>query len=467
MQRRHQKVLEEAPAPGMTAALREEMGRSAVNAAKAVGYVGAGTVEFIFDAETDEYFFMEMNTRLQVEHPVTEMIMRKDLVQWQLHVAKGHALPASQDQLQSVGHAIEARVYAENPNNNFLPATGKLVHLSPPENSPSLRVESGVRAGDEVSIFYDPMISKLCVWGRDRSSALDALAAGLRSYQIVGPPTNIPFLLRSVNHAAFRKGRVETGFIAENIRDLLPIKPPGQTNKVHAAFALLYLLHSERAQAAAEAATSALPSSPWFRTDSLRLNNTVEARHVKLLVDNYVNNEGEVAEESIAVSILPVDPVQRAKNPDAFDFRFGTDGEVLSVQGRPSSQDNAQQLYATVGSRAFHATVVEATGGHALHVFVDGEQSTFKLPDPKYVTGEVGASGCVAPMAGKVVKVHVEAGAHVKKGQALVIMEAMKMEHVIRAPKDGVVQAVIFNQGDFVEGGKTVVTFAVEEQKKK
>ncbi len=215
VQRRHQKVLEESPAPGMSAELRQKMGQSAVDAALAVGYVGAGTVEFIFDAATGEYFFMEMNTRLQVEHPVTEMVMRRDLVQWQLHVAAGHKLPANQKEVtaSAYGASIEARIYAENPNNNFLPHTGKLVFMRTPPAADDLRIESGVREGDEVSIFYDPMISKLVCWGLNRSAALARMSSALREYQIVGPPTNIEFVRRAVAHPVFAKGQVETSFI--------------------------------------------------------------------------------------------------------------------------------------------------------------------------------------------------------------------------------------------------------------
>ena len=231
VQRRHQKVLEEAPAPGMSKELRDKMGKSAVDAARAVGYVGAGTVEFIFDAETDEYFFMEMNTRLQVEHCVSEMVAKRDLVQWQLHVAAGHPLPVSQQEIEDgmSGHALEARIYAENPENDFLPCTGKILHLRPPSlgNSPStvnVRVETGVREGDEVSVFYDPMISKLVVWGSDRAHALKMMSDALSKYEIVGLPTNIPFLKRAVNHPEFAKGQVETGFIADHFNELIPGK---------------------------------------------------------------------------------------------------------------------------------------------------------------------------------------------------------------------------------------------------
>jgi len=466
VQRRHQKVLEEAPAPGMSEELRRSMGQAAVDAAKAVGYVGAGTVEFIFDAETDEFFFMEMNTRLQVEHPVTEMIVKKDLVQLQLHVAAGHQLPVQQEEIRPYGHAIEARVYAENPNNNFLPATGKLAHLSPPAVVPgALRVESGVRTNDEVSIFYDPMISKLCVWGRTRDEALDALATGLRQYQVVGPPTNIPFLLKSVNHPAFRKGKVETGFIAQNMKDLLPIAQPGSVNHVHAAFAVLSLLERERAAAVA-ASTAAGGANPWSSSSSLRLNDDGSlSRRVTLLVDNYVNNEGEKAEEQVDIGI------RAGAAAGEFTLTIGKETVQVKLLTKPqaaasvSAEQQQRELYATVGSQAFHATVVPAVSGSAagssgVTVFVDGAQTAFRLPEAKFSTSGAGAShGCAAPMAGKVVKVSVEAGASVKKGQPLVIMEAMKMEHVLRAPADGKVKNVLFAAGDFVEGGKTVVTF--------
>ena len=211
-----------------------------MNAALAVGYVGAGTVEFIFDAERDDYFFMEMNTRLQVEHPVTEMIMRKDLVQWQLHVAAGHPLPAPQASLHAIGHAIEARVYAENPYNRFLPATGRIHHLRAPPLSPHCRVESAVREGDSIGIYYDPMISKLVCWGETRLRALERMETALRQYEVGGVVTNIPFLLNCVTHPVFRKGGVETGFIAENLQDLIP--KGGGEGAVPVAIAALALL---------------------------------------------------------------------------------------------------------------------------------------------------------------------------------------------------------------------------------
>ena len=245
VQRRHQKVLEEAPAPGMTPALRAEMGRAAVNAALAVGYVGVGTVEFIFDAGgggKGDYFFMEMNTRLQVEHPVTEMVVRRDLVQWQLHVAAGHRLPAGQAEVAAIGHAVEARVYAENPASGFLPAAGRVRYLRQPPLSPVVRVESAVREGDAIGVWYDPMVSKVVAWGETRDRALERMEAALRGYEVAGVVTNIAFLLRCVTHPAFRAGQVETGFIAEHLAELIPAQATGAEADTAVCIAALGLL---------------------------------------------------------------------------------------------------------------------------------------------------------------------------------------------------------------------------------
>ena len=292
VQRRHQKVLEEAPAPGMSADMRRSMGEAAVNAALAVGYEGAGTVEFIFDAATGEYFFMEMNTRLQVEHPVTEMIMRRDLVQWQLHVAAGHPLPAQQSELQAVGAAIEARIYAENPYNNFLPATGAIHHLHAPALSPSVRVESAIRAGDAISIYYDPMISKLVCWGEDRPRALRRMERALRDYQIAGVVTNVPFLLNCVRHDAFRAGQVETGFIAAHLEQLVPQQSGrGERSDVVVSIAALAVLLKEQERLKLSAPLHS-EHSAWARPDAFRLGIPAP-RHVQLDELTY-NKQGEL-----------------------------------------------------------------------------------------------------------------------------------------------------------------------------
>ncbi|MDE1712397.1 ATP-grasp domain-containing protein, partial (plasmid) [Chromobacterium amazonense] len=224
VQRRHQKVLEEAPAPHLPQATREAMGQAAVAAARAVGYVGAGTVEFIMDVDSGQFYFMEMNTRLQVEHPVTEMITGQDLVAWQLAVAAGGALPLTQEQLAIRGHAIEARIYAEDPDKGFLPSTGTLAHLATPSESANVRIDTGVEQGDAISPFYDPMIAKLIVWGETREAALRQMDAALAQYQIVGLSSNVSFLRRIVNHPSFSSGQVDTGLIARHHDELLP--PP-------------------------------------------------------------------------------------------------------------------------------------------------------------------------------------------------------------------------------------------------
>ena len=275
LQRRHQKVLEEAPAPGMPLAMRKAMGDAAVAAAKAIGYVGAGTVEFIADVshglKADAFYFMEMNTRLQVEHPVTEMITGQDLVEWQLRVAGGEPLPLAQHALAIHGHAIEARVYAEDPARGFLPATGTLRRLRPPAESAHVRIDSGIREGDAVTPYYDPMVAKLIVWDHDRAAALRRLVGALTSYQIAGLTTNIAFLADVARHPAFVAADLDTGFIERHAADLLP-GPQPISDRVLALACLGVLLH-RKAEAGAAAARSPDPWSPWHAVDGWRLND--------------------------------------------------------------------------------------------------------------------------------------------------------------------------------------------------
>jgi len=268
VQRRHQKVVEEAPAPGMDVARRKAMGAAAIAAAKAVAYVGAGTIEFI--AEGDDLFFMEMNTRLQVEHPVTEMITGTDLVEWQLRIAAGEKLPKRQDELQISGHAIEVRLYAEDPTRDFLPATGTLHHLRVPEGDPHIRVDTGVREGDAISIHYDPMIAKLIAWGADRAAALRRLGAALDRYEIVGVTTNRDFLARLATAPDFAAGGVDTGIIARHRDALIP--PPAAAPPRIVAAAALSLLLDQAAASEAAAIASPDPYSPWHSRQGWRLN---------------------------------------------------------------------------------------------------------------------------------------------------------------------------------------------------
>jgi len=452
VQRRHQKVLEEAPAPGMSAELRATMGESAVNAAKAVGYEGAGTVEFIFDAETNDYFFMEMNTRLQVEHPVSEMITGRDLVQWQLHVAKGHPLPANQEEINATvqGHAIEARIYAEDPDNGFLPAVGKLHHVRYPEVNGETRVETGIKTGDEVSIFYDPMIAKLVVLGNSRAAALKKLDQGLSELQIVGCPTNIKFLRRCLANKDFVEGEVETNFIEENMENLFPEKTEALTLPEKNAACLLAYRMMEFAAQEGEAASklSEDSKSPWF---SRSFDRAIAPTQYS--IDLMLQEPGEKAPTPVAMTVVRT-------GEKSLSVEIAGEGEAkIEVTG--IHQSGADALNVKVGDAVLKGNVV--VHENSLFVYTADASYCFQLKVPEFsVTDGAGGDGCVAPMAGKVVKLIAAAGQSFSKGDQLVILEAMKMEHVVKAPRDGVVKDVMCAEGDFVEGKKLVISFEPE-----
>lgn len=265
VQRRHQKILEEAPGPDISQELRKSLGEKAVAAAKAVNYVGAGTVEFILDVETNQFYFMEMNTRLQVEHPITEMVTGTDLVEWQLKVAAGNRLPKLQEELTLNGHSFEARIYAENPEKGFLPDTGRLVHIRTPEPSDVVRIETGVREGDLVSVHYDPMISKLVVWGENRTEALRVLRKALGEYEIVGPSTNIEFLKSLASHPSFVAGDVDTGFIKRHEKELF--KPEAFPEPIVSAQAALFIISRDFIKSP-NSSSSVWKSATGFRVNS-------------------------------------------------------------------------------------------------------------------------------------------------------------------------------------------------------
>jgi len=447
VQRRHQKVLEEAPAPGMTPELRNKMGQSAVDAARAVGYEGAGTVEFIFDNVTNDYFFMEMNTRLQVEHPVSEMITKRDLVQWQLHVAAGHPLPASQEAIHASvsGHALEARIYAEDPDNGFLPAVGKLHYASYPQVDSNLRVETGVYTGDEVSIFYDPMIAKLIVWAPSRQAALDKCDAALGDIQIVGCPTNIEFLRKCVQHPHFQEGGVETNFIEDNYDDLFP--PPKSIDDpelLDAAAMASYLLLDVSVKEGASKAKEA--NDPWFDRKGARMNGSVD---FKLPLSLRTGSQTE-----------PMAMPATAKWTDDSSLSVNINGIERKVKGIQTSQGEAILM---VDGKVTSARLVP--NGRELHLFVKGGGYKCFLLD-QAIFGEadgLGGDGCLAPMAGRIVKVNAMEGSAFDKGDVLVIVEAMKMEHSVKAPRAGTVKSVMCAEGDFVEGKKLVIAFEPEE----
>jgi len=435
VQRRHQKVLEEAPAPGMPPERRAAMGEAAVAAARAVGYVGAGTVEFIANQD-GSFYFMEMNTRLQVEHPVTEMITGTDLVEWQLRVAAGQPLPKQQQELAIHGHAIEARVYAENPEKGFLPSIGTLLCMDTPSHVAfelgDVRIDSGVRAGDAISPFYDPMIAKLIVWGADRAQALARMAQALSEFHIVGLATNIAFLKRLVEGDAFAHADLDTGLIERNTATLFP--PPGPAPLSALALAAVALV-------AAETPASSNPADPWTSTHGWRMNGTYRRRLA-------------FGDEYAATTQAKV---------YAIDMAYHAHGWTLEADGKAHplalvSQHDSRYAIRLDG-QAIQGTV--RRDGETLHVFTGGMHHVLAWNDPLAHAGEheTADGRLTAPMPGKVVAVIASSGQLVKKGEPLVIMEAMKMEHTIAAPSDGLVEEVLYQVGDQVADGAPLLAF--------
>ncbi|MFO1149121.1 MAG: acetyl/propionyl/methylcrotonyl-CoA carboxylase subunit alpha [Alsobacter sp.] len=420
LQRRHQKVIEEAPAPGMTPEVREAMGRAAVEAARAVGYVGAGTVEFIADGSAglkpDGFFFMEMNTRLQVEHPVTEAVTGLDLVELQFNVAAGQNLPFAQADVPLQGHAVEARIYAEDPERGFLPSTGRLQALRFPSGE-GLRVDTGVVEGDAVTPYYDPMIAKLIAHGQDREQALDRLADALRDVRIAGPRSNVAFLLALARARGFRDGQFDTGFIDRHLAELGAVQRP--VDKAAAREGASALVRRELARLQATAATTGRPGgSPWSVPDGFQLSGTRWTR-LPLLV------EGERVEALLGF--------------DGGEPRVGWD------DGGGDSHPVEAALF---------------PDEEGVLVLVEGRQTSVRLEDPLARNLEEGDGGGVvkAPMHGKVVALFVVEGEQVEKGQRLAIVEAMKMEHALVAPRAGPVEAVLAEAGQQVaEGARLVV----------
>jgi len=432
VQRRHQKVLEEAPAPGMTRERRAAMGQAAVEAAKAVGYVGAGTVEFIAHQD-GSFYFMEMNTRLQVEHPVTEMITGLDLVEWQLRVAAGEPLPLRQDQLAIDGHAIEARIYAEDPDKGFLPSTGRLLHLSPPAESEHVRVDTGVEQGDAITPHYDPMIAKLIVWDRTREAALARMRQALAQYRVAGVANNVEFLSRLVSVPSFANADLDTALIEREQANLFPAK----TAVPDEVWLLATLAELQREAATARHASDR--ESPWRMLDGWRLNGQA-SRAITL-------RHGEAVQ---AVTVQGV----------VGGHQLGLDGRMVFVRGTAGANG---QLHAQLGERRVNATVV--VSAERRHVFFEGRSWPLALLDTlnKGGGGEDVEGGLKAPMPGKVIALIAAVGASVEKGAPLLVLEAMKMEHTISAPKRGTVKAFRCAPGDQVVDGVDLVDFEVVE----
>ncbi len=439
--RRHQKVVEEAPAPDMDAAMRRAMGEAAVAAAKAIDYRGAGTVEFIVDVSGGmadaPFYFMEMNTRLQVEHPVTEMITGQDLVEWQFRVAAGEPLPCRQNDLVISGHAVEVRIYAEDPGRGFLPSTGTLRRLRLPPAETHVRVDTGVREGDTVTPFYDPMIAKLIVWDRDRASALRQLRGALESTEIVGVASNVSFLRAVAGHHAFGAGDVDTGFIERWSADLVPEVRPADAEIL--SLACLHVVLRQEKENRRRARASGDPWSPWSHANGWRLND--EARQVLHLRD------GEAEVEVV---------VHYGRD----GYRFDLPGGTVEAHGEITTGDG---LVAVVDGRRMPATVVRQ--GRDLTVLCRGHSHRLTLRDPLEAgeDGETEVGALTAPLPGKVIQVAVSQGDTVARGEPLMIVEAMKMEHTIAAPADGVVEKIHFAVGDQVSEGAVLLVLRAPE----
>ncbi|OQR78214.1 methylcrotonoyl-CoA carboxylase subunit alpha [Tropilaelaps mercedesae] len=423
VQRRHQKIIEETPAPGISDSVRKEIGQAAIRAAQAVNYVGAGTVEFVMDSQHN-FYFMEMNTRLQVEHPITEMVTGVDLVEWQLLVASGQPLPLLQEELSTNGHAFEARVYAEDPKSNFMPAAGVLKKLRAPRDA---RVDTGVREGDEVSVHYDPMVAKLIVWGPDRQTALAKLNHSLSRYIIAGIPTNIPFLMKLSAHPSFQAGEVHTEFIQQHGASLIGFQFP--SDKMIALTGLSMLRRKS--------------GFDFFRI------NTDHSESVPLkfggegyFVDVTVHSDGSYTAKC-----------------GSFESRlratFENDDGVIDVRCELSDEVVKFKIYVEADKR--------------ISTFTNNDVFLFDIISPAYeakLDSSVGggvAGGAVAPMPGVIEQNMVKEGDRVFKGQPLVVMIAMKMEYVIKAAEDGVVSKVLFKKGDSVARNEKLVEITAEE----
>ncbi|MFN5234410.1 MAG: acetyl/propionyl/methylcrotonyl-CoA carboxylase subunit alpha [Burkholderiaceae bacterium] len=428
VQRRHQKVLEEAPAPGMTEERRQAMGTAAVNAARAVGYVGAGTVEFIVNQD-GSFYFMEMNTRLQVEHPVTELITGTDLVEWQLRVAAGEPLPMQQQDLRIDGHAIEARIYAENPEKGFLPSTGSLIHLRLPDavafTQGVVRIDAAVREGDAITPHYDPMIAKLIVHGDDRSQALSRMQQALQAIEIVGPATNVAFLERLITTPAFTDAELDTGLIERHHALLFP-----PTEPVPVEMVALWLVKL--------AMPDTTSYDPWDSPQGWRLNGNY---HRKLRFD---------CDDQAFELVL--------------DYR--RDGWRMAYQSQETILTHIAidqtSVSLSIEGRRISGRVVRVDD--RFHVFWQGQHRVLSWSDPIAHAGETESEGgrLTAPMPGKIVQLMVAEGASVEKGAPLLIMEAMKMEHTISAPAKGKVEALNYAVGDQVAEGAQLLSFAPE-----
>lgn len=449
VQRRHQKVIEEAPAPNITQSQREAMGSTAVRAAQAIDYQGAGTVEFLLDVD-GSFYFMEMNTRLQVEHPVTEMITGQDLVEWQLKVANGEPLPLAQDELSISGHSFEARVYAEDPNNEFLPTTGTLTALRAPQESKHVRVDTGVIEGDEVSPFYDPMIAKLIVWDEDRDRALARLATALRGYQISGVTTNLNFLYDLATCPPFVQAELDTGFIDKHYDLLFKIADIDLPTALSQAGLYLLLKNTEVND------LSIKSSDPWERNNAWRMNHENSHRYNIRIGDD--------------VHAVRID---QTGTENVFEIHLDVSKLLDRASIRATAELSGKQLGCTLDGHKQEVMISPVMVNknpsiNAIDFALFNEHGSIPF---QHVQADCGddeqmerGNNFIAPMNGTVIEVLVKVNEAVSKGQAVIIMEAMKMQQTMLAPSNGMVTELFCNQGDLVDGGTELLKFEAIEK---
>jgi 3-methylcrotonyl-CoA carboxylase alpha subunit len=472
IQRRHQKIVEEAPAPNFPESIRKAMGEAALQAAHAIGYVGAGTVEFLY--ENDEFYFMEMNTRLQVEHPISEYITGQDLVAWQINVAAGEPLPVSQDELKIHGHAIEVRLYAEDANNDFLPTAGKIDEFIYPAAShfsldyeTGIRMDTGVSSGDDVSPFYDPMIAKLIVWGEDRSIAIRKLKNALHQTHITGLISNVRYLEKLVSLESFEQARLDTHFVEDNAE---AIKESGtlteHQQRLHQIFAAWYLYQqrlkdqSDRNKCGKDKIQSNDVHSPWGMKTGWRLNSGHGDPIVLLTPEEVTIQIRPLPSGSYSVLFAEHNYILQA--PDIPKSDHGSDQQVLTLTIKGSD------VQANILDQSIKAQVLKSSDKSGEKVEVHSHYGNSEFIQPARLTisdsEEENDHGLHAPMNGCLTEVRVQRGDQVKAGDILVIMEAMKMEHNIKAPHDGIIAEIFFNQGDLIDEGREILSFVDETE---
>lgn len=458
IQRRHQKIFEESPAPNLEDSIRKDLWGKARAAALAVKYEGAGTVEFIFDNDTGEFYFMEMNTRLQVEHPVTEMVTGLDLVHWQIMVAEGRPLPMTQEQVEEQisqrGHAVEARIYAENPDKGFIPDSGKLLYVRLPDESADVRIDSGFIEGDEVSSHYDPMIAKLIVRGESREDALRKMAAALDVYEVAGPITNIDFLKRICKSADFVEGQVETGYIEKHRPELFAKPHLSEESIVEAALGSVL----------SSTAQSHTPSSNW--SSSSQLTWLTPKTSLQPRTFHFESADEDANSSPYTVTILQTSP-----------NTFQITGSNTTPYVVTSTYDAAAKSLTTYFPHTRHTSrivipppsLLQTTPSLPIHLF--SPQGSFRLrpTTPAWLQKALGttekANSLLSPMPCKILRVHVKPGDKVKKDQPLLVIESMKMETVVRSPgEDLVVKRVVHGEGDVVGSGVELVEFEAPEE---